>query len=195
MARWYAGLALLVLLTATHGVSARASADGPCPPAKPPAHMVRQVSHVFEGVLVDRWNDVIADRSDRRPRTRRHLRVLRSYRFQVLRSWTDRSPSIELTHGWYEGSPYGKGMYPDYQLGERCLVFAVVHDSPAHSFTSSCLPGAKGADIDRLAAELPPPLATFELAAPPRQPFWTAPARRAGEYAEALRALLMIAVD
>jgi hypothetical protein len=74
-------------------------------------------------------------------------------------------------------------------------VFAVLHDSPGHSFTSSCLPGAKGADVDRLAAELPAPIATFEASAPPRQPFWTVPARRAGEYLQALRALVMIAVD
>jgi hypothetical protein len=195
MARWYAGLVASALLTASAGVAARASEGRPCPRGLPPAQMVREVSHVFEGVVVDRSNEIIADPFTDGGRTKRQLRTLRSYHFRVLRNWTGSSREFVLTHGWYEGARGWTGRYPDYDFGTRYLVFASSHDMPAHTFTSSCLPGASGDAIPALAAQLGPPRATYEVPPAAPGPFWQHPVRRAREYMEALRALIQVAVD
>jgi hypothetical protein len=182
-----------VLLAVTFGGVSSADAR-PCPPMKPPAQVMRDGYGVFEGVVVDRWNEIVADPSSQPP-YRRTLRRLRSYRFHVLRDWTAWSPEVTLTHGWYEGTPYWEGTYPTYRLGERYLVFSVLHDSPGHHFSSSCLPGATGDAIPALAAQLGPPRGTYGLPQPATMPFWQQPVRRAREYRGALLALIMKAVD
>jgi hypothetical protein len=137
----------------------------PCAPAVSPIDAWRRGAFVFEGFVFDK-----------RPRSfvfdGRRL-TLQSYRFYVLRSWSKlASPDVELTHGWSEGTPFMRGRYRTFEHGGRYLVFAVSHDMPPSTFTTSCMPGAEGADIAAMAAQLGPPLTTFPERDRPRLTFW-----------------------
>jgi hypothetical protein len=195
MARHRAVIGAGALLTAVLVATPAADAE-PCPKTKPPAQLLRGGYFVFEGVVVDRWNEIVVDPFEG-PRRRPTLRTLRLYRFQVERSWTwveghGGVREVELTHGWYDG-PRWSGRYPTYEIGERHLVFAASHDMPPHAFSSRCLPGATGDDIATLAGQLGPPKATYAMRPPTPAPFWQQPVRRAREYAQTLRALIIVA--
>jgi hypothetical protein len=104
----------------------------------------------------------------------------------VLRNWSSarrggRGP--ELIHGLYEGERYMQGTYRAFERGHRYLIAAITHDSPPHTFTTSCFPGAEGDAIAAMAAELGPPLAAFEPQPLPDVPFWLPLARDAQDAA------------
>lgn len=143
----------------------RSVPPGPCVWSPTLAQAVRS-GLVFEGIVVDDWTDTVIDHAWR-------IRRLRVYRFQVLRNWASAAGGHrDLEHGWYAGERYMRGTYRSFQRGRRYLVVATTHDSPGHAFTTSCFPGAEGAQIETMAAELGPPLATFEEGPLPHVPFW-----------------------
>jgi hypothetical protein len=192
------GLVAGVLLAAV--LAGRPCEAKPCPPTKTPVALLREGYDAFEGVVVDRWNEIIVDPFRERPDERRRILTLRSYRFQVTRIWSGVAEASDITerelqHGWYEGATYWKGTYPTYDVGERYLVFTALHDTPPHRFSSSCLPGARGDDIPALAAQLGAPRQTYGLPPPASTPFWQQPVRRAREWIEVLTALIQLAVD
>ncbi len=174
----------LALVTALAGVGGVACGSQPtsCPPPVGVAD-VRRYAGVFEGIVVDHWNETLIDGDG--------WRTLRQYRFQVQRNWTKGAVGNDrhLTQGWYQGQPYMRGTYPVFERGHRYLVFVVAHDAPAHAFTTSCQPGAEGDHIARLAAQLGPPAETFEEAPQLDPPFWQ-PAERAAE--DSTRAIMQV---
>jgi hypothetical protein len=160
-----AGLASAVWVACPATDQPSRAAAAPCPPSMSPIDAWRQGAFVFEGIVVDQWphTGVIDGR----------VLTLRSYRFYVLRSWkTLAAPTVQLDHGWSEGTPHLRGTYRRFEHGGRYLVFATSHDMPPSTFTTSCMPGAEGADIAAMAAQLGPPLATFPEAGRPRLTFW-----------------------
>jgi hypothetical protein len=136
--------------------------DRPCR-WSPTLAEARRSMRVFEGIVVDEWREVIVDVWS--------IRVLRHYRFQVLRDWS-RYPGreAELVHGWSEGERYMSGTYPEFRYGHRYLVASATYDAPAHTFTTSCFPGAADEAIPALAARLGPPAVTYEPVLLPRPP-------------------------
>jgi hypothetical protein len=121
-----------------------------CAPNPPIEESARYASDLFEGIVVDKWTDLLP--------TRKGLVREDHYRFQVVRAWQHQAPRREvlLTHAFLEGYTYHS-----FELGRRYLVFAILHDMPAQLFAARCSPMAEGEDIAILAERLGPPIVTF----------------------------------
>ncbi len=156
---------VLAIAVAGGGAAACSSPPKPCPRSEVMAD-VRRFAAVFEGIVVDQWDETLIDGDG--------WRTLCHYRFQMLRNWTKGALGDErhLTQGLYTGQAPMRGTYRVFERGHRYLVFAVAHDSPPHAFTTSCQPGADGHDIADLAARLGAPEGTFEAALPAEPPLW-----------------------
>jgi hypothetical protein len=181
-----AGLASAVwLMRRSTTLTSTAAASLPCPPSVSPLEAWRRGLFVFEGIVVDRWPHTTRTGDGR-------VVTIRKYRFHVVRSWSRLSaPAIELNHGWSEGTPYLRGRYRVFERGGRYLVFAGTYDMPPSTFSTSCMPGAEGADIAAMAARLGPPVATFSEAGRPHVPFWVPVGRAALDWVR----IVSIAVD
>lgn len=128
--------------------------DRPCRSSPTLAEAQRSMA-VFEGTVVDDWNQVVVDGWS--------VRLLRNYRVQVHRAWSRHSGrEVHLVHGWSDGERYMSGSYRVFQRGRRYLITSASYDAPAHTFATSCFPGAAGDEIASLAARLGPPVVTYE---------------------------------
>jgi hypothetical protein len=175
-----AGVAVAATVAAAAvGLLGRSSPPQPCLWSPTLAEAKRSM-FVFEGIVADRWDETVLDNTWQ-------VRRLRTYRFHVLRNWSSTSGGSgrgpEFIHGLQEGERYMQGTYRTFERGQRYLIAANTVDSPPHTYTTSCFPGAEGDAIAAMAAELGPPLATFEPRPLPAAPFWLPLARGAQDAA------------
>jgi hypothetical protein len=152
-----AALTVLTILAAPVGAAnTDAAAICRCGPPIAPAELVRDVSFVVEGVVVDKWMESGSD-LHHYARDFPTIMPIEVYRLRVGRGWKGYNGRwLELDQGY---------TFCEHQfaIGRRYLIFVTTTDMPAGAHAPSCWRLYEGAEIPAVAAVLGPPNAVFDL--------------------------------